>query len=362
MFAFIARRLVAGLFVVFAASFVVYVLMANAGNPMAFLVEITDVNRRAAVEETIRENLNLDTPVIQRYFLWLQDLVLHGDFGISARTQLPVWDELKFRVPMTLKLVGTATILSIVVGIAVGIVTALRQYSGFDYLVSFFTFVFFSLPVFWAAIILKDIGGINFNDWLRDSAQFSTTFYVIAGILVGVVVYSSAGGRPLRRLAITAVGVAAVEGLLIYISATRWLRNPGFGPVGRRAARDRHRRRRHRRDGRVAQHQGAQRRAHHGGHRCGALVADAGVARRRQRLDGDRPCRGRSRRRRRRRVRMGRVRQGLVGPHFGDRRVSGGDRDLRRPGDAGMGRVLGQSRDSKPPDQDALRQGGPARG
>ena len=83
---------------------------------------------------------------------------------------------------MTLKLVGAATVLSILVGIAVGIITALRQYSGFDYLVTFFTFVFFSLPVFWVAVILKGLGGINFNDWLRDSAQFSTWFIVIAGL------------------------------------------------------------------------------------------------------------------------------------------------------------------------------------
>ena len=166
-----------------------------------------------------------------RYKDWLVDLVWHRDFGISARTQLPISDDLKFRIPMTLKLVGASTILSIIVGIAVGIITAIRQYSGFDYLVSFFTFVFFSLPVFWVAIILKDIGGINFNDWLRDSAQFSTTAYVLLGVVAGIIVYSSAGGAPSRKLAVTAVGVAAFEALLIYVSTTRWLRNPGFGPI-----------------------------------------------------------------------------------------------------------------------------------
>ncbi|CAN5726644.1 hypothetical protein BH24ACT5_BH24ACT5_16420 [soil metagenome] len=230
MLAFITRRLVTALFVVFASSFIVFVGMAHAGDPLAFLNEIQDPFRRAAVEKAVRDNLNLDTPVVFRYFQWLGDL-LTGDFGISARTQQPVWDELKFRVPMTLKLVGASTILSIVVGIAVGVVTAIRQYSGLDYLVSFFTFVFFSLPVFWIAIILKDVGGINFNDWLRDSAHFSATFYVFAGVVATVIVYSSAGGTLLRRLAITAVGVAAIEGVLIYISTTCWLRNPGLGPI-----------------------------------------------------------------------------------------------------------------------------------
>ena len=230
MAAFIARRLLAAFFVVLASSFIVFVMMAYAGDPLAFLIEIQDPTQRAAVEAVVRENLNLDTPVVARYFLWLGD-VLHGDFGISARTQLPVSDDLKFRVPMTLKLVGAATLLSIIVGIAVGVITAIRQYSGFDYLVSFFTFLFFSLPVFWTAVILKSLGGINFNDWLRDSAQFSTTFYVLAGLFTAVIFYSAAGGAPRRKLVVTLIGTAAVLGLLVYVSATRWLRNPGFGPV-----------------------------------------------------------------------------------------------------------------------------------
>src|SRR5262245_33213985 len=114
MFVFIARRLVAAFFVVLASSFIVYVMMAYAGDPLAFLIEIQDPQQRAAVEAVVRENLNLDTPVVARYFLWLGD-VFHGDFGISARTQQPVWDELTFRIPMTLKLVGAATLLSIIV-------------------------------------------------------------------------------------------------------------------------------------------------------------------------------------------------------------------------------------------------------
>ena len=57
--------------------------------------------------------------------------------------------------------------------------TALRQYSGFDYITTFFTFVFFALPVFWVAVILKGLGGINFNDWLRDGAHFAPWFIVL---------------------------------------------------------------------------------------------------------------------------------------------------------------------------------------
>ena len=169
MTTFILRRLVAAFFIVLGSSFIVYMLMANAGDPLAFTIEIANPTTREAVRASVTDALNLDMNPVARYFLWLGD-VLHGDFGISARTQQPVNDELADRVLMTLKLVTAATVLSIVVGISVGIVTALRQYSGFDYTTTFFTFVFFSLPVFWVAVILKAGGGIDFNDWLRDGA------------------------------------------------------------------------------------------------------------------------------------------------------------------------------------------------
>jgi peptide/nickel transport system permease protein len=163
--------------------------------------------------------------------MWLKDLLLHFDFGVSARTQQPVIDDLATRVPMTLKLVSAAAILAVLIGIAVGIVTALKQYSGFDYITTFFTFVFFSLPVFWVAVILKGTGGINLNDWLRDGAHFAPWVIVLGGLIGAGLAYSIAGGRPLRRLGIALIGGAFCTGILIYVSASQWLLDPGFGPV-----------------------------------------------------------------------------------------------------------------------------------
>ncbi|WP_116997994.1 ABC transporter permease [Desertimonas flava] len=231
MLVFISRRLIAGLLVLFVASFIVYILMSKAGDPLAFIAEIQNEEQRIAIEKAVRDGLNLDTPVIGRFFLWLRDLFTGEWFGISARTQLPIGDDLRSRIPVTLKLVGAATILSMVVGTTVGVVTAIRQYSGFDYLVTFFTFVFFSLPSFWVGVILKDIGGIQFNDWLRDSARFSPAVLVGIGVVAFILIYTSAGGEPRRKLAVAAIGTGVIEAVLIYVSATEWLRNPGLGPV-----------------------------------------------------------------------------------------------------------------------------------
>ena len=53
-------------------------------------------------------------------------------------------------------------------GLVIGITTALRQYSGFDYSVTFLSFLFFSLPIFWVAVLLKQYVAIGFNDLLED--------------------------------------------------------------------------------------------------------------------------------------------------------------------------------------------------
>jgi peptide/nickel transport system permease protein len=228
---YIVRRLVAAFFILIGASFIVYILTTQAGDPLSFTLSITNPTQRAGVIRTVTETLSLDVPPVQRYFTWLRRLLFEGDFGLVSTTQQPVWDELKMRIPLTIKLIAAATIMSILVGVSVGIVTALRQYSGFDYLVTFFTFVFFALPVFWVAVILKSWGGINFNDWLRDGAHFSVTFIVVMAVVAAVIGASFAGGRWPRKLAFGLGSAAVVAGLLSWISSHQWMLNPGFGPL-----------------------------------------------------------------------------------------------------------------------------------
>lgn len=230
MATFIARRLLAAAFIVLGGSFLVYLLMANAGDPLGFTAEIGDPTAREALRRSLTESLSLDVHPVARYFTWLGDVV-RGDFGISARTQQPVGDELGGRLLMTLKLVTAATVLSILIGTSIGIVTAIRQYSGVDYVTTFITFVFFSLPVFWVAVILKGVGGINFNDWLRDGAEFPGWFVVMAGLVAAAVATSLAGGPPGRRVPIGAVTGLLVAGGLARISATGWMLDPSLGPA-----------------------------------------------------------------------------------------------------------------------------------
>ena len=99
---YIARRLVAAFFILIGASFIVYMLMTQAGDPLAFTLSITEpdpAGRRH--EDRDRDAEPRPVPRSQRYLDWLRRLLFEGDFGLVSTTQQPVWDELKLRIPLT---------------------------------------------------------------------------------------------------------------------------------------------------------------------------------------------------------------------------------------------------------------------
>ena len=81
------------------------------------------------------------------------------------------------------------------------------------------------------AVILKAIGGIDFNDWLRDGAEFPVWLIVLGALAAAGICYSVAGGPPGRRLSVAAVGGGIVAAILVYISASGWMLDPGLGPI-----------------------------------------------------------------------------------------------------------------------------------
>ncbi|MET0965234.1 MAG: ABC transporter permease [Nakamurella sp.] len=232
---YILRRLIAGFFVVLGASFIVYMLVVNAGDPLEAAYGITDVSARQARIDSLTAALNLDLNPFVRYFLWLKGVggcfIGQCDFGISVTTNQPVTDDLVGRILVTLKLVLAASLLAVMIGVAIGIVTALRQYSGFDYTITFFTFLFFSLPVFWVAVLLKELVAIDFNDFIAGGAYIPWWFIWTAAIVAFLLGYSLFGGDPPRRALFGAIGALVVGGIAYYMSVTQWLLDPGLGPV-----------------------------------------------------------------------------------------------------------------------------------
>ena len=110
--------------------------------------------------QQLRENLGLDKPIFVQYGLFLKD-ALRGDLGDSIVTGRPVTTELLTRLPATLELTAFAMLIAILVGIPVGVISAVRQYSLLDKTTSVLALTGISMPIFWLAMILVVIFGVN---------------------------------------------------------------------------------------------------------------------------------------------------------------------------------------------------------
>ncbi|OMH23408.1 ABC transporter permease [Tersicoccus phoenicis] len=234
MFPYILRRLFAAVLILLGASFLVYLLMAYfGGDPLAELRASNSPTREAQMN-AVKQQLQLDVPPVLRYFLWLGGAVKcvlpsACDLGANIKGQ-EVTGLLGSAAGNTLQFVTVAFLLAIVIGVTVGIVTALRQYSGLDYTVTFVTFLFFSLPVFWVAVLLKEFGAIGFNNFLA-SPTISVTTTVVLAVLMGVLWYLIIPGSWKRRLIAFVVAAVATAAILTVLVVTDWFANPGIGPV-----------------------------------------------------------------------------------------------------------------------------------
>lgn len=227
MIAYIIRRLGAMLIVLLGSTFLAYNLAANMGDPLEGLRISTDPNAKQLMLAMTRD-LQLDVPSPIRYFLWLKEVLL-GNLGMDRNGQAVI-DQLAGAIPTSIRLVTIATIVAIILGLSLGIVTALRQYSRLDYSVTFYAFLAFSLPIFWFAVLLKQYMAIGFNNFLADP-QVSTPWLVGLSLLAGVFWAGIIGGDRKRVLFVFAGATLFTAGLITLMSVTGWFLTPGLGPI-----------------------------------------------------------------------------------------------------------------------------------
>lgn len=117
----------------------------------------------------LQRQYGLDKPLIMQYGVWISKIVLHGDFGNSFRYQRPVADLLGERVPRTIALSLASIALTWVIAIPIGILSALKKYSVWDYFFTFLSFLGLSIPAFLLALVLMYV-------------VFSRTGYLVTGL------------------------------------------------------------------------------------------------------------------------------------------------------------------------------------
>lgn len=180
---YLIRRLLVAVPLLIGVSLILYFLMRLApGGPEAVYGQNPHV--RAEDLARIREQMGLNDPLIVAYAKWLMQF-LSGNMGHSIFTGRPVWAMLLERIPNTVLLMGSSLVLSLVVGVAIGIVSAIKQYSKFDFSVTTFAFFGYSMPTFWFGILLMMAFAANdytvvlggqeyvFGHWLPAAGMFS---------------------------------------------------------------------------------------------------------------------------------------------------------------------------------------------
>lgn len=151
MLMFIFRRILQLIPVLFGVVFVVFLIMQMVPGDPALLIAGEGASKETVNQ--IRHQLGLDKPFIMQYFSYIGN-ILQGDFGVSIRSNRPVLDEVLIRLPITIELALCSIIITVVIGMIAGIISATKQYSWTDVSIMIIALLGVSLPSFWFGLML----------------------------------------------------------------------------------------------------------------------------------------------------------------------------------------------------------------
>jgi len=232
MVRYVVRRLLQAIPLLLIISILVFVLMMNAGDPLATLGgrRVT----RPADRQRLARQLGLDQPLAMQYLYWLVgndwttfdlDLdgvpetagkrhgVLRGDFGNSLIEKRPVTEVIADRLPNTLILMGAYEVVVIAGALAIGVYSALRQYSVMDHIITTLSFVGYSMPIFLVALLTMYLFAVNFKLWGLPYLPTVGMFEPAAGRTVAQVAWHMV-------LPVTSLAVISLSGYSRYIRST----------------------------------------------------------------------------------------------------------------------------------------------
>ncbi len=182
MIKYILKRLLMMIPVILGISFIIFAIMdLTPGDPAASaLGEGSSVEAR----ERWREERGLNDPFFVRYGRFILD-ALRGEFPDSYSTNEPVNEEVLYRFPTTLKLALLGTALSVVVGVSVGIISAVKQYSIIDSVSMITAMLLTSIPAFWMGLMLILLFSLKLN-WLPATGIDNWKSYILPMIAVAI--------------------------------------------------------------------------------------------------------------------------------------------------------------------------------
>ncbi len=182
MIKYIFRRIIFFIPVLLGVIFIVFTLLhMTPGDPAKMIL-----GQGATPEavDQLRHEMGIDQPFFVQFFIYLKNLILHQDIGISYTTKMPVIVSIMSCAPYTFKLALCSIIVGMVFGIPVGIISAVKQYSLFDSISMILALIGLSMPVFWLGLLLIILFSVQLG-WLPASGFDTFKSMILPSLALG---------------------------------------------------------------------------------------------------------------------------------------------------------------------------------
>lgn len=178
---FILKRLAQIIPVTLGVTLVVFLIMQMIPGDPAIILAGEGASQETVAE--LRENLGLNKPLAVQYTDYIKNL-LQGDMGNSLKNNQPVFEEITSRLPITIELAFYSILITIVLGLIAGIISAIRPYSFMDVGLMVVALLGISLPSFWLGILLMYVFSVQLH-WLPVAGWDSAKHIILPAITLG---------------------------------------------------------------------------------------------------------------------------------------------------------------------------------
>ena len=183
MYRYVLKRLLLMIPVVLGVSFVIFTILSMVPGDPASMILGPGVSQQEV--DQLNHDLGYDRPFLVRYFDYLYNAIFRFDFGKSYATKLDVGSDLVVKAPISFAVAMNAIIFAGVVGIPIGVLSAVKQYSLLDTIPTFIALFLAAAPAFWVGMMLMVIFSLKLG-WLPTSGVDTWKGYVLPTVALGV--------------------------------------------------------------------------------------------------------------------------------------------------------------------------------
>ncbi len=177
---YILRRILVTIPVLLCVTFLIFTMMHfTDGDPARLILGDTATEEEVAA---LQREMGLDRPFFEQYVRYMWNL-FHGDLGVSYMTKLPVSNEIMTRLPVTIRLALLSCIFAVVIGIPAGIISAVKQYTILDNIITVLALIGITMPNFWLALLLVLFFSVKLGV-LPASGLYGPLYYIMPVISI----------------------------------------------------------------------------------------------------------------------------------------------------------------------------------